>query len=181
MDLYIFKYLNSFAGKSDFFDSIIGFFAEYFGGILILGLFFLLITSFDKKKELKIILIALASAIASRFIFTEIIRFFYQRPRPFIALNLNPILDHAATPSFPSGHAAFYFALAFALSFYHKKIGAYFLIGAVLISISRVIGGIHYPGDILTGSILGYFTAILCHFLFQKLYKSFYHIESPLK
>lgn len=181
MDLYIFKYLNNFSGKSDFFDLLIKFFAEYLGGILILGLFFTLITSFDKKKELKIFLIALASAIASRFIFTEIIRFFYQRPRPFITLNINLILDHAASPSFPSGHAAFYFALAFAISFYHKKIGAYFLIGAAIISISRVIGGIHYPSDILIGAILGYFTAILCRFLFQKLYKSFYRIESPLK
>lgn len=73
------------------------------------------------------------------------------------------------TPSFPSGHAAFYFALAFAVYLYHKKAGAFFLTGAALISISRVAGGIHYPSDILAGAILGYFTAIFVRFIFQKL------------
>lgn len=179
MDLYIFKYLNGFAGKSDFFNLLIIFFAEYLGWVLILCLFTLIIIGFNRKKELKIVLIALNSAIISRFIFTEIIRFLYNRQRPFLVLETSQIINHSATPSFPSGHSAFYFALAFAVYFYHKKIGSLFLTGATLIGISRVIGGIHYPSDILAGAVLGYFTAVLCRFLFQKLCKNSYRIENP--
>lgn len=169
MDLIIFNFLNSFAGKSAILDKIIVFFAEYLGGILIFGALSLIVISYNRKKEFQIFLLSIFSALVSRFFFTEIIRYYYPRPRPFAVLNINQIINHSTTPSFPSGHAAFYFALAFAVYLYHKKAGAFFLTGAALISISRVAGGIHYPSDILAGAILGYFTAIFVRFIFQKL------------
>lgn len=169
MDLIIFNLLNGFAGKSAILDKIIVFFAEYLGGILIFGAFFLVVISYNAKREIQIFLLSIFSGLISRFFFVEIIRYFYQKPRPFVSLNINQIINHSATPSFPSGHAAFYFALAFTVYFYHKKIGVFFLIGAALISISRVAGGVHYPSDILAGAVIGCFTTIFVRFLFRKL------------
>lgn len=180
MDLIIFNFLNSIAGKSWVLDKIIVFFAEYLGGILIFGAFFLVVISYNTKREIQIFLLSIFSALISRFFFTEIIRFFYQRQRPFVVLNVNQIINHSATPSFPSGHTAFYFALAFTVYLYHKKAGIFFLTGASLISISRVIGGIHWPSDILAGAVIGCSTAIFVRFLFRKLYRNFYHTENLL-
>lgn len=183
MDLYIFNFLNGFAGKSAVLDKIIVFFAEYLGGFLIFGAFFLVVISYNTKREIQIFLLSIFSALVSRFFFTEIIRYYYPRPRPFAALNINQLnllINHAATPSFPSGHAVFYFALAFAIYLYHKKTGVFFLIGSALISISRVAGGVHYPSDILAGAFIGCLTVIFVRFLFRKLHRNFYRTESLL-
>ncbi len=66
--------------------------------------------------------------------------------------------------SFPSGHAAFFFALSTAVYFYNKKWGVFFFIASSLLSIGRIMGGVHYPSDILGGAIIG----VLCAYLVRR-------------
>ena len=61
--------------------------------------------------------------------------------------------------SFPSGHSTFFFALAATVYFYNKKWGWWFFLAAIIINISRVIAGVHYPSDILGGAIIGILVA----------------------
>ena len=71
--------------------------------------------------------------------------------------------------SFPSGHATFFSALATALYFYHKRLGLWFGLGAVIIGLARIISGIHYPADILTGFGLGMLIAGLVAYWRKKV------------
>lgn len=76
--------------------------------------------------------------------------------KPFILLFV-----HRARPngvefdSFPSGHALFFFALATVVWRHDKRWGWVFFIGATLMGIARVLGGLHWPTDILGGAVLG--------------------------
>jgi len=159
MDFLIFQKINSLAGKSVCIDSLAIFFAEYLGYILI-AIFFLFLLK-DVKKYWQMIVRGLGAAILARFGIAEIIRFFWERPRPFIGNQVNLLLSHGATSSFPSGHAAFFFALSAVIYFYNKKAGIFFFLASFLISISRVFCGIHWPSDILAGAIIGIFSAWL--------------------
>ena len=98
---------------------------------------------------------------------SEIIRFFYHRPRPFITLQVNQLLSENEW-SFPSGHSAFFFAMAAAIYFYNKKWGIGFFIAAILMNISRIIAGVHYPTDILSGAIIGGATAYIVFYFAAK-------------
>jgi undecaprenyl-diphosphatase len=90
-----------------------------------------------------------------------------------LLFNYNPL-----EPSFPSGHAAFYFAIATVVFLYLKKVyprpkfwrGAsiLFFIAGFLISISRVFSGIHWPSDILAGAAIGIFSGWLVMFFYRK-------------
>lgn len=153
MDYLIFEAINGFVGKSLCFDSLAVFCAKYLGYVLIFTLFLFLLKDF--KKYWPITLKALAGAVFARFAIVELIRFFWERPRPFVESNVNLLLEHAATSSFPSGHAAFYFAFSGLVYFYNKKIGLFFIIGASILSLSRVYAGIHWPSDILAGAVIG--------------------------
>jgi len=78
-------------------------------------------------------------------------------PRPFINENILPIIDKSQDlyNSFPSGHTTLAFALSTNIFLYNKKIGYFAFIVAGLISISRIIVGVHYPLDIIMGIIIG--------------------------
>ena len=157
MDLYLFNQINQFVGKYVWLDILAIFLADYFGYVLIL--FLLLIVLF--KSYWKVLFESLIASFVSRFVITELIYWIWSKPRPFVNNTVNLLLEHPDTAAFPSGHAAFYFALSSVIFFKNKKLGSLFLLGAFLISISRVFVGIHWPADILAGALIGIFSGWL--------------------
>jgi len=166
MDSVIFQYINSFALKYLWLDAVAIFFAKYLGWVLVGVLILFLIKNF--RKYWKMAATAFISAILARFIITEIIRWLWYRPRPFIGDEVNLLLPHRITGSFPSGHAAFFFALSLLVYFYNKKAGILFLIASALICISRVFSGLHWPTDILGGAVVGLFSVWLIQRIFKR-------------
>jgi len=172
----LFQFLNSFACKTKWVDDIIIFFAEYFGYLLIL--LFVGIVVFNKKiviPKKRIFIFGAVSVFLSRLIITEIIRAFYYSPRPFAENTVNQLLIHNYTGSFPSGHAAFYFALATVVMLTTRMLatgwriwGVVFFIGAVLIGLARVVAGIHWPLDILGGAVVGVFSSWIIYYFFKS-------------
>ena len=63
--------------------------------------------------------------------------------------------------SFPSGHSVTAFASATALAFMAPRLGKWLLVLAVLIALSRVVTGAHYPSDVMAGAALGAASAFL--------------------
>lgn len=170
-DIKIFYFFNNLAGKSAVFDNLTIFLADYFryflGGIFILLLFF---SAYSKKEKIKIFFVTAISIIIARLGIVSLIRFFYHRPRPFSVLPANQLVADN-NYSFPSGHAALFFAMATAIYFYNKKWGAWFFVMATFISLSRIIVGVHYPTDILGGAIVGILSALATVYLVKKFLK----------
>ena len=104
-----------------------------------------------------IISLALTDAICG-----NILKPFFERIRPS-HLNLdgiNLIVSKGGKWSMPSNHAANMFSLATVLSFFYKRFRLYLFALAIIIAFSRVYVGVHFPGDILVGGLIGYFIAL---------------------
>ncbi len=170
MDLFLFNQINQFAGKWNWLDDSAVFFAKYFEYFLILCLFLFLVIRF--KKYWRMVVEAFIAAILARLVIVDFIRWLWPRSRPFIENNINLLLNYPNEASFPSGHAAFYFAIATIVFFYNKKAGVLFYLAAFLISLSRVFVGIHWPSDILAGAIVGIFSGWLINKIFKIFAKS---------
>jgi undecaprenyl-diphosphatase len=71
---------------------------------------------------------------------------------------------------FVSGHAANSFALAtfVSLLFRKKWITLIMILWAVLVSYSRIYLGVHYPGDVIGGALLGSGLAVLVYWGVKK-------------
>lgn len=170
MDLLIFQWVNQFAGKFSWLDDLAIFFGNnYFAYILILVLFILVIKNYQKYWIT--VIQALMAGILARFGIVEIIRLLWERPRPFIENNINLLFTHGPEGSFPSGHTAFYIAIASVLYSSNRKLGIVFFIGGFLIGIARVFSGIHWPSDILAGALVGIFSGWILIKLSEKLTK----------
>jgi len=172
IDTDIFYFFNNLAGQSTIFDIIVIFLAEYLGYLLVIVFLTLLYFSkYTNLEKLKIFLVSLISVVIARAGVTEIIRFFYNRPRPFMVLSAENLFTETSW-SFPSGHATFFFALATTIYLYNKKWGIGFFAVAILINISRIIAGVHYPTDILGGAIIGIIVGYVTFYLGGKMQTS---------
>ena len=150
-------------------NSAIIFLGEYFAYILVAGV--LVFWWQNRKVHPRFLLQTIAAAILSRGIITEAVRLFWDRPRPFIENSITPLIEHAASPSFPSGHAAFFFALGAIIYSYNKKAGMLFLLGVTILSVARVLAFLHWPSDILAGAIIGIASAFLAMQLSKRFFK----------
>lgn len=70
--------------------------------------------------------------------------------------------------SFPSGHATTAFALCFTVGFLVPRSFPWMLVLAVLIALSRIVLGHHYPTDVLGGAVVGILGAYLVRNLFAS-------------
>jgi undecaprenyl-diphosphatase len=173
LDFYLFHQLNQFALKNLWLDTLFIFFAQYFEYILLFILLLFLVRSY--KKYWPMVILALFAAILARFGIAEMIRYLLPRFRPFVENSVNLLINYpVGEPSFPSGHTSFYFALATVIYFYNKKAGVGFFLASFLISVSRVISGIHWPLDILIGAFVGIFSGMVIIALSRRFFPRFF-------
>ena len=102
------------------------------------------------------------------------LKYLVKRKRPFVTYkgiivnkSGNPCLD----PSFPSGHSSTSFMLAASLSLQYPKwyviVPSFVYAGTV--AYSRMDLGVHYPSDVLAGTIIGGGTAYITYEINRKI------------
>lgn len=166
MDYTIFQLINQFAGKSGILDNVMIGLAKYGVVLMAFPLLYMWFRGDESKK--KVALLSLLSMVVALLI-NQVIGHIYFRQRPFVFHEVNLLLDRSTDPSFPSDHSAFVFAIASLIWLKDRRIGAFALGIAVLVGISRVFVGTHYPGDVFGGAVVGFATSLIIWSLRNKL------------
>jgi membrane-associated phospholipid phosphatase len=101
--------------------------------------------------------LSIGASVAVTVIFTTIIKYSVDRPRPFETYSFIEKEAAGGSPSFPSGHTSQAFALATSLSLNFTKwyVIAPSFLWAGAVGYSRMDLGVHYPSDVLAGAVLG--------------------------
>lgn len=153
LDSALFDFFHGFAGISGILDVFFVFLAKYLAVIIVAAALVFFLRYRSKKERIYAILFSSLATLLSRGFITEGIRFFYEKKRPFEVLHFTPFFDEMS-PSFPSGHSAFLFAIAFSVWYFDKKTGWWLVFAALLNGIGRIVTGMHWPNDILGGAII---------------------------
>lgn len=92
----------------------------------------------------------------------KIVKRWIARPRPFRACagirECAPSLDEF---SFPSGHTLHSVACSLILTVYYPTFALFVWPFTVLVAVSRVVLGLHYPSDVVVGALIGAATAAI--------------------
>ena len=163
----IFYWFYGLAHQSSTVDGLIVFCAVYLGYALLICLGLCVLISKDKKTDLRKASVAIGSGLAA-WVVAEVLKATLLSPRPFLFLSGVTPLFLETNSAFPSGHASFFGGLAFSLLFSKFPRANIFMIGAVIVGITRVMGGVHWPGDIVGGLTLGFISAYCGNILSRR-------------
>lgn len=100
----------------------------------------------------------LASIGVSSLVVNGVIKPLARRPRPDRAADRVPRVRHVPMPttgSLPSGHAASAFAFAAGAGRRRPRAHRGLHVTAALVAYSRVHVGVHFPGDVVFGALVG--------------------------
>ena len=121
-------------------------------------------------KERLFGIIMVVSVLVEVAIVNGFLKNFIARPRPFnVSDEILPAIDILSDYSFPSGHTALAFAMAFVFYKYlPKKYGIPAIIIASFVGLSRVHLGVHYLSDVIGGIIFAYVSTRIAEYLVSK-------------
>ncbi len=173
----LFFFINHGALQSPVLDGFMIFVSKFFVQALALLVFgWLVFLAVKSKKDSSLFLKKIGDIliffIALSFVWaiTELIKGLVSLPRPYQALgNIKNLLVFGDNDSFPSLHTSFSFALAYFVYSLSKRAGLMLFGIAVIIGISRIYVGVHYPLDVLAGAFVG----TLISFIIVKVFKRY--------
>lgn len=172
LDKELFLFLNNLG--IPFFDPFWLFITHKFSSIpLYLILIYLLYKNFGIQKTLTALVgVALMITITDQFSYA--VKHWVMRPRPCGDTSLDGLgrfITRCGSYGYFSGHATSSFALAIYLGMIFKKTYKYLFTGllvwALFVSYSRIYVGVHYPGDVLTGMLVGSLIGFGCYYVYK--------------
>lgn len=180
LDRELFLFLNNLGNSAwdDFWNFITNKFASIpFYALLV---FFLYKALGLKRTLLTLLLIAGLITVTDQL--SNLFKHFFERPRP---CRQEGVMEYARFVAVRCGRYGYFSAhaassaaltvfLGLILKNYWKHIFYVLIFWALLVSYSRIYIGVHYPGDVLTGWVMGILIGYIFFLLLQFLLKKYF-------
>lgn len=179
LNLAIFKVINGMAHQNAMLDKLMIFMSEYGPDIFMISLALLFIMGLAKKNSrMRGISVDTFIIIVLNLFIGYVIGAIWYIPRPFVNNKVNLLIPHTMDASFPSDHAVGTMSIAVGISKNSKIYGVLLTMLSILVGISRVFVGHHYPADVIGGYAIVFITNFLYNrFLSTKVQDIYFSIE----
>lgn len=167
LNIELFRMINDLGKEYPFLNPIFVFFAQYTLYFLILSVLFFL---FTKNRMNRLMVICSIVSVACAEILGLIARKLHSNQQPFAELSdVNQLVDKAVGNSFPSDHTIIVFALCLSFWIFKRGWHVLWILLAIIVGISRIGVGVHYPADVGMGALLSLASVILISRMIPKL------------
>lgn len=157
MDWRLFHWINLLQQRTTWANALVRLYAK--DGIVVFPLAILIAwwvarRAGDRRRVAAAVWAGLAAVGA--FGVNQLVGHLVARPRPYVThAGVHLLLARTGDFSFPSDHAAVAGAVAAALLLVDRRIGIVASILALAMAFARVYAGVHYPGDVAAGVVIG--------------------------
>ncbi len=119
----------------------------------------------DNRLRFAIIFSGICIAFSDQ-LSSHVIKPLIERPRPCHVFDVHLLVGCGGGKSMPSSHAANLFGQAVYFLMIARKSAKYLFPLAVVVALSRVFVGVHYPFDVLVGAFVGAVSGLAAYGLF---------------
>lgn len=180
LDYHLFQTINSLTNRWQILDWVGIFFAKYLIWVIV-AIFLIWWLNLAKTKTSDnwpvegkrkwLIFGSVSLPAVLSILINQLLAIIHFRDRPFLNLNIQKLVEPFSEKSFPSDHSAIAFAISMAVFFYNKKLSVILFFLSFLVSVGRIFAGVHYPLDIVAGSMVGIIMAIVIRCLLKEMIK----------
>lgn len=177
MNMTVFRFINNLAMKNMILDNIMIIFSKYVP-FLFIAISVVVFILGIKEKHLnyrQVVFSTLFIAVVN-LILSFIIGGLYYVDRPFVHHKVNLLINHTKDASFPSDHAIGTMSIALGLQKYNKAVGITLTILSLIVGISRVYVGNHYPMDVIGAYIIAIITTYIYNVILRSKMEKIYEI-----
>lgn len=164
-----FQWINNWAGQSSLLDGTMLAITNSVPYVAVALLLFLWFSGNKDNLEKRYTAIYAAFSSLIALFINSMIHLVYYHPRPFVAHHVHLLEHHAADSPFVSDHAVLVFAIAWTILLRNERIKYPIFIWAIVVGISRIYIGVHYPTDIIGSVLLALGTSMLVIYFSTKL------------
>ncbi len=159
IDWTVFQWLNSLAGRWPVLDAVVRLVMNDYAlptalVLSLLTLWFVGGSAASREQHQRAVFSAIGSMMLGNLVVKAMNLVLY-RPRPFAFRTVTLLFYRPSDSSFPSNAASVGFSIATAVWLFNRRIGLFLYALATLFGLSRVVGGVHYPSDVLGGALIG--------------------------
>jgi undecaprenyl-diphosphatase len=169
-DVPVFHALNRNFGPVA--DAVVRFFNRPGAGFLCGGALIAWAIFRWRARAAPILLAAVLAVVATDVLGARVAKPFLHRTRPCYALapgSFRQVVPAANSGALPSLHAANWFAAVTPLALAAPPAAPALFALAALVALSRVVAGVHWPSDVLFGSLLGVCMGLLATWLIRSV------------
>lgn len=143
----VFELINGEAGRFDWLDDVMEAAATWLIYVAFAITATLVVLALYRRRVRPVLELGVTLAVA--FVAATAVAHLSAQVRPFQTHQVHQLIPHEPGLSLPSDHATAAFALAFGVGlFLHRRWGLLLLLAALVVGVSRIWVGVHYPGDI---------------------------------
>ncbi|KOS60192.1 undecaprenyl-diphosphatase [Lysinibacillus agricola] len=155
MNYGLFHWINDIAGRYPFLDKGMIFITNSVPYVVIVFMLFLWFTgNKEKRVEKQYTAIYIVFTCLLGLALNAILHSVYYHRRPFVTYHVHQLVPHATDSSFVSDHAVLVFSVACTLLLRKDSWKYPVLVWAIIVGISRIFVGVHYPADVIGGALL---------------------------
>ena len=133
--------------------------------ILVILIYIFTIAFLYLRNDKRLMLFIIIPAI--NLIFISVLRKILNRPRPYDVYDYEPLTNYkrGKGQSFPSRHTASAFIIGMACLYLNHTYGVIMIFIAVIVGITRILSGVHFPKDVMAGATISILFGVLGFFL----------------
>ncbi|GAB1787064.1 undecaprenyl-diphosphatase [Priestia megaterium] len=167
MNVDLFRTINDLGKEYTYLNNFFIFMAEYMVFVLA---FIALIFWFTRREENRMMIISATISFILAEMMGKIAGTLHSNNQPFAELsNVNKLIEKAVDNSFPSDHTILFFAFCMTFFMYQKRWRYIWIMLALVVGISRIWVGVHYPADVIVGAIISIFSTFIASFIVSRL------------